>query len=86
MRDPTLRPLTELDDGVGHIDDGVDHMTFEAFVEAAAEGDLIDDDGFGELATVDSYSDVVIMPSDVAADAAAFARPAWATHVVWYNR
>ena len=79
MSDLTFRPLTELDDGV-------DHMTFEAFVEAAAEGDLIDDDGFGDLATVDSYSDVVIMPSDVAADATAFERPAWATHVVWYNR
>lgn len=75
MSDPTRRPLTELDDGV-------DHMTFEAFVEAATEGDLIDDDGFGELATVDSYSDVVIVPSD----AATFERPAWATHVVWYNR
>ncbi|MBK7823143.1 MAG: hypothetical protein IPJ61_19345 [Tessaracoccus sp.] len=71
---PVLRPL---DANIG------EHMTWEEFAESVKEGDFIDDDGFGDLATATHYSSVSINPSDITE---AYARPAWATHVVWYNK
>ena len=63
--------------------DAGEHMTWEEFAESVEAGDFIDDDGFGDLATATHYSSVSINPSDITE---AYARPAWATHVVWYNK
>lgn len=76
---PALRPLALrlLDAAVG------EHMTWEDFTESVDGCDFIDDDGFGHLATATHYSSIVVIPSDVTET---YVRPAWATHVVWYNR
>jgi hypothetical protein len=75
---PTMQPL----DSCGT------HMTWEAFLERIDSGMFTDDDGFGELATSDQYSNVTIHPSDVDGELARseYNRPDWATHVVWYNK
>lgn len=59
-----------------------DKMTKKAFEEAVKCGSFIDYDGCGDLATATHVSDIVFSPSD-------FGKkewPAWATHIVWYNR
>jgi hypothetical protein len=63
-----------------------DLMTVADFTEAVRQGMLIDYDGQGNWATdlgVDRYS--YVKPSAVRFDPAS-APPAWATHVLWYNR
>ncbi len=59
-----------------------DHMTWEDFVGRCRRRSFVDYDGFGELATATHVSTITISPSR----ALTFAPPAWATHVVWYNR
>jgi hypothetical protein len=59
-------------------------MSWEDFVESCRSGNFIDYDGFGELATATRVSDVTISPSR--ALSADYRRPAWATHVSWYNK
>jgi hypothetical protein len=59
-----------------------DLFTWEKFAQSARDGYFIDYDGFGELATATQKSEIAISPSEVDA----VVRPAWATHVVWYNR
>jgi hypothetical protein len=64
------------------IPDYGDHMTWEHFVECVESGGFIDYDGHGDLATATECSNITISPSRVQS----FKKPAWATHVVWYNR
>ena len=60
-----------------------DHITFNKFRKWVREGNINDGDGFGRLATIDSKSNVVIMPSDLEGSNQF---PEWATHVVWFNK
>lgn len=60
-----------------------DLREWDEFVEACLEGDLIDEDGFGELATETEVSSRTINPSRIVRG---FRKPEWCTHVVWYNR
>ncbi len=61
------------------------YVTWEAFVETCQSGGFVNDDGFGELATADrQVSNTRVHPSD-ALDPS-YSRPAWATHVCWYNK
>ena len=68
-------------------------MTWEDFVGACQSGGFTNDDGCGELATVNCdpdgrvqvyVSSVRVYPGD-ALDKR-YERPEWATHVVWYNK
>lgn len=61
-----------------------DLMTWQEFMDAVEGGFFIDYDGYGELATADSVSDVRVYPSE--AGHPSYRRPEWATHVCWYNR
>lgn len=72
---PTFEPID-------HTDESLCLMTWDEFAQAVQAGGFIDYDGFGELATEDKVSNVVIYPSIVKD----FKRPAWATHVSWYNK
>lgn len=56
-------------------------LSWDEFFDDVQDGMLEDDDGYGHLATATQVSDVDVMPSDLGC----FARPAWATHVCWYN-
>ena len=70
---PKLRPF----DVIG------DLMTVDEWLENVKSGLFIDYDGFGDLAAAAGQSSCQICPSDVDKGAKI---PAWATHVVWYNR
>ena len=59
-----------------------DHMTMEEWINGVTSSCLIDYDGYGYLATENSMSDIVIVPSDLLG----FDIPKWWTHVVWFNR
>jgi hypothetical protein len=61
-----------------------DLFTWDEFVDSCQHGDLVNADGFGELATATHTSQLAIDPSEVLAGDVA--RPSWATHVLWYNR
>lgn len=67
------------------IPDYGDHMTWEHFAEAVEDGSFIDYDGYGDLATADQCSDITVSPSKLA-KGSNWKKPAWASHVVWYNR
>lgn len=57
------------------------YMTWEKFVAAP----FVDADGFAELATADyQISNIRVSPSE--ATQTNYARPGWATHVLWYNK
>jgi hypothetical protein len=61
-----------------------DHlMTWDEFVKDCLDGNLIDYDGFGELATATEVSNVSVSPETTLRSNE---KPEWATHVVWYNR
>lgn len=66
------------------IPDYGDHMTFESFRESVENGHFVDYDGHGDLATADQCSNITINPSQL--DDSSWKPPAWATHVVWYNK
>jgi uncharacterized protein YodC (DUF2158 family) len=70
----SLRPI-EAGDG--------DLLSFDEFVADATAGHFVDSDGFGELATDTQVSDQAVSPSDLRSG---LRRPAWATHVLWYNK
>ena len=58
-------------------------MTWESFVEDVHGGMLTDYDGTGYLATATANApDFVVDPTDVRT----LRRPAWATHVLWFNK
>lgn len=57
-----------------------DHMTIQEFLESVECGAFIPDDGDGSWATEGSYE----MGSSVWSDLNN--PPAWATHVVWFNK
>ena len=59
------------------------HMTIDKFRRLVQRGLLNDGDGHGKLATFDSKSNVMIMPSDME-DGNKF--PEWATHMIWFNK
>lgn len=72
------------DDAGAEEGDALAHWTWNEFEAACESGSIIDDDGFGELASATHVSSVRVYPSqfrDVA-----LSRPTWATHVVWYNK
>lgn len=74
---PVFEPIDE--------DDKDDHYTWEQFVQMVDSGAIIDDDGFGDLATAtQKATNIHISPSGLRRDK----KPPreWATHVVWYNR
>lgn len=60
------------------------HMTWEDFLDSCESGSFIDYDGFGELATATHVSEIQVSPSS--ALRSTYKRPAWSTHVVWYNK
>ena len=66
------------------ISESGDHMTIEEWLSGVECGGFIDYDGFGELATKDMVSDVIIYPSDVT-EGERVIDPQF-THIVWYNR
>lgn len=60
-----------------------DHlMTKEKFLDFVENGDFVDYDGFGCLATETTRSNITVNPSS----AFTMMWPQWATHVVWYNK
>ena len=59
-----------------------DHMTRDEWLGAVKFGGFIDYDGYGELATINQVSNIMIVPSK----AKSYKFPEWATHIVWYNR
>jgi hypothetical protein len=74
-------------------DDDLGRMTWDNFVGCCRSGELTDDDGHGELATVSRdlegreqlhVSNVSVYPGD--AIDKSYAAPDWATHVVWYSK
>jgi hypothetical protein len=67
------------------IPDYGDHMTWEDFVSAVKTGGFIDYDGHGNLATATECSDKNIVPSQITRPSG-YKKPAWCSHVVWYNR
>jgi len=66
------------------IDTDATCMPWEEFLTSCRDGTLMDEDGFGELATDLQVSDVQVVPTDVLSPF--YARPSWATHVCWYNK
>ena len=62
-----------------------DHvMPVDEFLRDVDDGSIMDDDGYGVMATVARKSSITVYPSD-AAETIAKHRATW-THVVWYNR
>ena len=62
-----------------------DHlMPLNEWLEGVKIFAFIDYDGYGHLATATQKSDQLIEPTDVSVNGFVF--PAWATHIVWYNR
>jgi len=59
-----------------------DLMTLEEWLECCEDELLIDDDGWGYLATKTKESNISISPSD----RHHFDFPEWATHICWYNK
>jgi len=57
-----------------------EHMTAASFAGAVKTKTFVDSDGIGYWATKDRMSSVPAIPSKVKR------RPAWATHVVWFNK
>ena len=70
---PKMEMIDELEGQLMTIDDFATQVRIHAFV---------DDDGFGEWATIDGTSGIRIYPSMFLTAVA----PTWATHVAWYNR
>jgi len=72
---PELKPLP----------DHGDLMPFADWLESVNDGFFIDYDGHGHMATKDGYSPKhPVYPSQWKNKVERW--PAWATHVVWYNR
>lgn len=72
-----------------------DHMTVDDFCQAVADGTFTDYDGHGKYASSTHYDKgTLILPSHVVLSrdkllirrGALPNKPAWATHVVWFNR
>ena len=65
-----------------------DLLTLDEFLECVRDGAFIDDDGFGNWATatkkLPGWIDGGVSPSRVSSGQSV--PPAWATHVVWYNK
>jgi len=61
-----------------------DHMPLQHWLDRVKAGGFIDYDGFGSLATATGRSAVDIHPTDVTILEVTI--PAWATHIVWFNR
>lgn len=61
-----------------------DHMPIADWLEAVHVGLFIDYDGSGDYATATEVSDQPVYPSDITK--LKKQPPAWATHVVWYNK
>lgn len=59
-----------------------DYLTMEQFKDLVNTGHLIDEDGYGYYATVNSKSDIPILPSDVKEN---IIREDF-THVIWFGR
>lgn len=74
--------LDENDYTLSPLPDFGDHMTLKKFVDYCLAGGFVDSDGFGNYATKDKESDIVINPSDVISG---MYRKDF-THVVWYNK
>jgi len=72
-KEPKLEPI---DPGLG------DHMSWADFLQYVEGGDFNDDDGSADLATETHVSNISISCSG----AASFEKPAWCSHVVWYNK
>lgn len=73
VKEPKLEPI---DPELG------DHMSWADFVEHAEGGGISDDDGCANLATETHVSTIGVS----CCDARYFKRPAWCSHIVWYNR
>lgn len=66
-------------------------MTLHEFVQAVDAGAFTDDDGHGVFASATHRSERRVLPSDVPPPEAEAVfhvtwYPAWATHVLWYNK
>lgn len=60
-----------------------DLLTREEFIDCVKCGGFINDDGYGHLSDGNFHSYYAsIYPSQVAR----FDWPAWATHIIWFNR
>ena len=60
-------------------------LTLEQFREGVTSGFFTDDDGVAELATSGDVSNIELGPSELSPPLVRVI-PAWATHVVWYNK
>lgn len=67
---------------MGEIPEYGEHLTLNEFVESCESGALINYDGFGNYATEDLCSDILVYPSDITANR--YRRDF--SNVVWYNR
>lgn len=61
-----------------------DHMTMADWTLCVERAGFIDYDGHGNLATATELSNITIHPSDVTV--LKLKMPAWATHVMWFNK
>ena len=59
-----------------------DHMTMNAFIDCCESGAFINYDGYGNYATIDQTTSLIVTPSDVTSGKVDKSY----THVVWYNR
>jgi len=62
------------------------NMTMQKWLDDVESGFLIDDDGFGVLATSEKASNIDVHPSMVKATGKLENIPEWATHIMWYNK
>lgn len=58
-------------------------MTLEDFLEDVRNHSFVDGDGSGSYATSAGRSKMTVYPSDITSGKMP---PAWATHVVWFNK
>ena len=75
---PPLEPLTEEKLETG------DLIEINEWFECVGMGGFIDYDGHGDLATAEGASDFTVCPSMITKKGLKL--PAWATHILWYNR
>jgi hypothetical protein len=61
-------------------------LSIEDFINGVCFDAFTDDDGFGYFATENHVGAVRMYPSEVAGIAPEKKVPAWATHVVWFNK
>jgi len=77
-----------LPDGMVDIEEEDDLMTIDEFLECVRDGAFVDYDGFGNWATatkkLGGWHSEGVFPSRVLSGRNV--PPAWATHVVWYNK